>query len=439
MSTPGNAAVRVETGASLEALFTFLEERGYGILGHPAPGDITIGGAIAVGAHGTGVRLEVQGANVGTLSNLLLSLDAVVWDDSLKRFRIQTFHRQDPEMSALSINLGRIFLTKVTLEVSRLVNFSCLTRIDIPVKEIFGFPENGTNSKLSMSTFQDTNQALEVTWFPFTANPWVKFWTVAPTKPLFYRRTLRPYNYPFSDNYPLEFNNMISSQLVRTGELVPPLMKAIMTFTGQRLVRARSLHLWGPSKNLFLYVKSTTLRLTANGYAILTPRAHVQLVLNRFFTFYENLIQTYANQNVYPISGPLEIRISGLDTGINSIPGTRAPTLSPLKPVEHHPEIDTAIWLDCLTLHNAPRVHEMMSKVETFLVTELASPDVVVRPEWSKGFAYTNQSGWSNAEFLSDYTPRIYGMEDWNFTVSVFKKYDPQGVFTNKFLRQLFK
>jgi len=77
---PGNPAVRVETGASLESLLTHLEGKGYGILGHhPAPGDITIGGAIVIGGHGAGIRREGQNDNVGTLSNLILSLDAVVW------------------------------------------------------------------------------------------------------------------------------------------------------------------------------------------------------------------------------------------------------------------------------------------------------------------------------------------------------------------------
>jgi len=40
----GKAAVRVGTGASLDSLLTFLEEKGQTILGHPAAGEITIGG-----------------------------------------------------------------------------------------------------------------------------------------------------------------------------------------------------------------------------------------------------------------------------------------------------------------------------------------------------------------------------------------------------------
>src|SRR5689334_2428340 len=52
---PGSATVRVEAGAGLEALLGFLEAAGYGLTATPAPGDLSVGGALAVDAHGTAV------------------------------------------------------------------------------------------------------------------------------------------------------------------------------------------------------------------------------------------------------------------------------------------------------------------------------------------------------------------------------------------------
>ncbi len=48
------SAVRASTGITLEALLTFLEGHGLGLTASPAPGDLTLGGALAVDAHGTG-------------------------------------------------------------------------------------------------------------------------------------------------------------------------------------------------------------------------------------------------------------------------------------------------------------------------------------------------------------------------------------------------
>ena len=46
-----------------------------------------------------------------------------------------------------------------------------------------------------------------------------------------------------------------------------------------------SADLWGPSKNTLLYLKPTTLRVHANGYAVLTSRDRVQRVVSEFAAF----------------------------------------------------------------------------------------------------------------------------------------------------------
>jgi hypothetical protein len=51
---------------------------------------------------------------------------------------------------------------------------------------------------------------------------------------------------------------------------------------GAGLTATASTDLWGRSKNLMLYVKPTTLRETANGYAVHTSRASIQRVVSEF-------------------------------------------------------------------------------------------------------------------------------------------------------------
>ncbi|TDC50232.1 FAD-binding oxidoreductase [Actinomadura sp. KC345] len=53
MASP--ATVRVGAGTTVDALAAFLEGHGLGLPALPAVGDLTVGGVLAVGAHGTGV------------------------------------------------------------------------------------------------------------------------------------------------------------------------------------------------------------------------------------------------------------------------------------------------------------------------------------------------------------------------------------------------
>ena len=47
--------VRVQTGATMLALLTALEAKGLGVTAAPAPGDLTVGGVLAIDGHGTAV------------------------------------------------------------------------------------------------------------------------------------------------------------------------------------------------------------------------------------------------------------------------------------------------------------------------------------------------------------------------------------------------
>ena len=68
---PGTpASVTVQAGASMEAILSTLEERGYGLTHHPAPGDLTIGGVLAIAGHGTAVPAAGETLEPDTPSGL---------------------------------------------------------------------------------------------------------------------------------------------------------------------------------------------------------------------------------------------------------------------------------------------------------------------------------------------------------------------------------
>src|SRR5271163_1597865 len=115
------STVTAQTGVTMDVLLQDLEDAGLGLTAHPAPGDITIGGALAIDGHGTAVPAEgetlIPGHTYGSVSNLILSLTAVVWSAAQGQYVLQTFERSDPAIQPLLAHLGRTFVTEVTLQV----------------------------------------------------------------------------------------------------------------------------------------------------------------------------------------------------------------------------------------------------------------------------------------------------------------------------------
>jgi hypothetical protein len=197
--------------------------------------------------------------------------------------------------------------------------------------------------------------------------------------------------------------------------------------------------IWGASKNLLLYVKPTTLLEATNGYAIITSRYNIQKVISTFATYYKNLLGQYAQQNKYPINGPVEIRVTGLDVPEVVTKG-ESPALSAVCPIKTHPEFDTAVWVAILSFPNTPHLNEFMRKIESFLFNTFNGINATVRPEWSKGWAYTDQSAWSNKTVMENIRRSFpSGSEDdgWDWAVSTLNEYDPHRIFINPFLDEL--
>ena len=442
MTTAGTdpATVRVQTGASMDSLLTFLESAGYGLTATPAPGDISVGGVLAIDGHGSAVpaagEIRPAGHTYGSLSNLVVALTAVVWNQATAQFQLATFDRTQPECAALLTHLGRSFVTEVTLRVGANQNLRCLSLVDIPAAELFAAP--GSGATRTLASFVEQSGRVEAIWFVFTDKPWLKVWSVAPTRPPASRPVTSPYNYPFSDVVPKPVSDLANRLINGEWSLTPTFGQLQYDTASAGLVSTQSADLWGPSKNLLLYIKPTTLRETANGYAVLTSRASIQRVVHEFTTFAQDRLTAYQAQGEYPISGQMEIRITGLDNPVDvAVPGAQAPDLSALRPREDHPEWDVAVWFDLLTFPTNPAADAFYREIEQFLFGNYTGDYAAVRVEWSKGWAYTTTAAWSDQTMLTRTVPDTFRqgpVPTWDQARAVLDGLDPHRVFSNAFL-----
>ncbi|MEU9040369.1 MULTISPECIES: cholesterol oxidase substrate-binding domain-containing protein [unclassified Kitasatospora] len=479
------STVRVQTGVTMEALLAHLADRGLGLTACPAPGEITVGGVLAIGGHGTAVpaagEARPDGHGYGSVSNQVVRLTAVVLDPATGRYALRTFDRSEADSAAFLVHLGRAFLTEVVLRAGADRPLRCVSRLDIPASELFAPPGAGRDGGLlggllggggprTFAEFVERDGRVEAIWFAYTDHPWLKTWTVAPTKPLASLAVDHPYNYPFSDIVP-EPVARLAGQIVAgawgsaplfgqlqylvakvglTGDvtdvlLAGGLLRGLLTgdVLTHLLAGGLSSDLWGPSRTLLQYVRPTTLRVTANGYVVLARRADLQWVVSEFAAYYRELLAEYQSRGEYPVNGTVEIRVTGPDDpAYSGVPGARPPLLSALRPRADRPEWDTAVWLDVLAFPGTPGLERFARDLEQWLLRTFDGTRAGLRVEWSKGWAYTADAAWSDPDLIDRVIPdslRAGGGPGWDEAVAVLDRHDPHRVFGNPFLDGLLK
>ena len=190
------------------------------------------------------------------------------------------------------------------------------------------------------------------------------------------------------------------------------------------------------------YIRPTTLRVTANGYAVLARRADVQRVISEFVQFYQNHVDTYKARNEYPMNGPVEIRVTGLDKPADAGAGAAVPALSALKPRPDRPEWDTAVWFDILTLPGTPAADRFYREIEQWMLANYTGSYATVRPEWSKGWAYTDTAAWQDDTMLTTTIPNLHRegqppSGSWDTARATLERYDPHRIFRSPLLDRL--
>lgn len=443
--SPSPARVTVQTGVTMESLLTSLEGAGYGFTATPAPGDVTVGGVLAINAHGTAISAQGEirppGHAYGSFSNLILSLTAVVWDPGSMQYVLRTFDRSDPQIKPLLAHVGRSFLIEVTLQVGGNQRLRCQSLVDVPAAELFAAP--GSGASRTFASYLDAAGRVEAIWFPFTSCPWLKVWSVRPIKPLLSRPVNSPYNYVFADNLPTLVTDLADQIISGAGILTPLFGQTQYDLTAVGLVATAATDLWGWSKNLLLYVRPTTLRVTTNGYAVLTRRSNIQRAIHEFATYYSLRVAEYQALGRYPMNGPVEIRVTGLEQAAEvEVPSAGSPILSAVRTRPDHPEWDVAVWFNVLTIPGTPWSNAFYRDMEQWMFANYAGSYAAVRPEWSKSWGYTSTAGWADPTVISTTVPDAYRAgqaagDTWDAALATLDTFDPHRIFSNAFLDAL--
>ena len=332
--------------------------------------------------------------------------------------------------------------TRVSLRAGADANLRCVSLVDVPAAELFAAPGTPGDPR-TFAGYLDQAGRVEAIWFPFTETPWLKVWSVSPTRPAASTAVTGPYNYPFAEGISLETSQLLDRRTVEHPETTPDLGALSLSTVTAGLATGGRADLWGASRDLLLYVRPNTLRVTANGYAILTRRRDVQRVISDFAAYYTRRVAAWRARGLYPASGPLEIRVTGLDRpGDVGIPGAQAPILSAVAPRPDHPEWDVAVWLDILTFPDTPNANRFMREIERWVFGHYVAPYAAVRPEWSKGWAYTTGAAWADRTVVRSTVPAAYRAgrrrnANWDWARRRLNAADPHRVFSNDFLDAL--
>lgn len=438
----GNSTVWAGAGASLEAILQQLEDHGLGWVSVPAPGVLSIAGALAVDAHGAAVpavgEVPVAGTTYGSLSNLVTSLTAVVWNGS--EYALRTFDRSEPEITPLLTHLGRTFLTSVTLQAGANPRMRCESFTDIGWRELFASP--GAPGR-TFESYLDRTGRVEAIWYPFTEKPWLKVWSVCPQKPPTAREVYGPYNYAFSDNLPEIASDLIGQLTAGNTFIAPAFGQVFYGTTVAGLAVTASNDLWGWAKDLQFYIKPSTLLLTEGGGAVVTSRANVAQVIHDFTEWFSERVSYYQSVGQFPINGPVEIRCCGMDDPADvRVESAGPPTISAMRPRPDHPEWDTAVWLNVLGVPGTPGMFAFYREMEQWMRGHYSGASATFRPEWSKGWAFSTELPYKDAGVIETTLPNTYregvaADENWDTARAVYNALDPHRIYSNTLIDQL--
>lgn len=433
----------------------------------------------------------------GSVSSHIVEFTAICFDAADQKYKRKTFRRGQMlpgnEESAFLVNLGRTILVEIVLKVQPNFCLRCRSRVDIHSSTLFATPTAAVPVPPgSCQELLNATGRLEIIYFPYLPfnedYPWVHTWERCDTKPADSVQITKPNPYPFMSDlppmitslynmmmgYPTDKAQLISevrafeksvsgsdvagvatilallATLVTllTGALDTKRMTKIVMRIQQFITRSnfspkhepRINDIWGTSGNTLMYVTSNTLRGTANGYAVLMNRKDVQRGIQFFTTAVKSILDEMASRGLFPVNAGMEIRITGLDRPDSTgLPGADVPHLSAISwsPQCDEHGWDVALWLDALSLPQSKGLNEFYTKLEEQLTgyRYFQPPYGLLRPEYSKGWAYTLDGPHNNYDFLSFARRQLPHFEK---ARAILEKYDAKRIFSCAFLQEVF-
>ena len=418
----------------------------------PATSHLTIGGLLAINGHGSAIpnQRENWTVNYGSMSNHILQIRAIVTDPSNpNEYVLRNFNRGEPDTKAFLTSLGRILIIDATLRVIPNYNLRCISTMKIGWNTLCApQPEDDSSPENSISKFLEDTGRIEMIWFPFSEEPWLKIWSHYETQPTESRKVGRSNNYTFTNHLPSYITDLVN-ELKTNGEKTRYFCKHMASICKFGLKETKTKDIWGLSKNILLYIKDQTLRFITNGYAIQIQRKDVQKAVHLIANKYHSMLLDYESNKKYPINLPLEIRLTSLDDSkfipVNNGFDPSRPLLSAISAdsISEANHWDVVIWVNVLTLPGTPDSNEFFTEIEEWLLETFNGEFARVRPEWSKGWAYTKNEGpWHNEKFL-DYLRQSFTAghdesDTWHWENATFNGYDAKKIYHSDFNDKLF-
>lgn len=353
---------------------------------YPGVPDVTIGGMLAIGAHGAGVRQRDDQPDLfGTVSNLVLGFRAIVSDG--EDYSIREFRRDEPEAAALLVHLGAAFLLSVTMRV--VPNCYLSRSVDYPDWETAYAP---TAAPGSIQSTIRTHGRVQALWFPFTQTPLVQHFTEegyvdGP-------RATEPLTVRLSPDLPPAFTTAFTQTLAHLPWLTPLVERATLREMRHLSPPDREWH--GTSGNMLLYVQHDTLRVVSLAYAVHTRAEGLQEAIHDITHKFDSMLHEYAHAGHDPINSCLEMRVTDVDHAeAVGIPGAAAALLSPGLPMGDSVHV---IWIDLVTTPGTPMAWDFYAEYEAWLWQRFPGR---LRPEWSKAWAVSTEGPWTDPTVLA--------------------------------------
>lgn len=448
-------SVSCGAGAYIEDICAELETYDLGLYHTTAPGGVSIAGALAMNAHGAAIPKDgetlLPGHSWGSLSNLVLEITAVAWDKEQNEYVLKTYQRNDPEIAPLLTCLARAFITSVTIQAGPNLKIRLKSQTDLTADEVLAMPENETENSFSNLSYQ--HGTVDIIYYPLAPKNivWLKFWTVTPEKPENSREVFEPYQLTDGVNMTPWQADILSSTLRTFPRIVPQFNKSaldgLLKLVNNEDSDTKINDLWGSAYTTTLYVQPETPRVTVAAWGVVIAREDMQRALAEWYQFFTELLAEFKSRGLYPYSGPVELRAHGLDNPEDVlVDGAVEPTLSGARPHPEHPEKDTIIWFAINNNVDQPAATEFNARLEQWFYSNYAHYGLV-RPEWTKGYAYTADGefggAWTNDEMLTKTYPETWNEgypsdNNWDTATAQFRTMDPHGIFSNSHLDKLF-
>jgi len=359
---------------------------------YPGIREVTLGGMLAIGAHGSGIRQRADQEDLfGTMSNLVLGFGAIV--SEADTYVIREFRRDDPDAAALLVHVGAAYLLTVTMRV--IPNCYLGRRVEYPDWHVAYAPDAEAGSIAATVQEHGRVQAL---WFPFTKTPVVQHFTEEPYVPG--PRVTEPLTVRLSPNLPTAFTDVFTKTLAHLPWLTPLVERQVLAEMRHLSPPDRQWH--GTSGNMLLYVQAETMRVVSLAYAVHVKREHVQQAVHALAMQYDQMLHDYAKAGHDPINSCLEMRVTDVDrTEDLGVPDAVPALLSPALPMNGSERV---IWFDLVTTPGMPLAWQFYAEFERWLWQRFPGS---LSPEWSKAWAVSEAGPWTDEVVLERVRERI--------------------------------